>query len=82
MKKRDLIFFSTAAAVVLADQLSKLLFREFLTKGESVAVIKNVFHLNTIQGLKFPFYQKLRSLFILLRQHCLGGLQVVTMLPP
>src|SRR3989338_7903734 len=48
MNKKNVFIFSAAFAIVLLDQLTKFLIRQNFQLGQSMHIIKNIFHLTYI----------------------------------
>jgi len=67
MNKKNIFILSAALIVVVLDQLTKFLIRTNFKPGESVSIIKNVFHLTyvTNTGAAFSIFQGFNSFFII-----------------
>ncbi|RJQ31147.1 MAG: signal peptidase II [Actinobacteria bacterium] len=63
MKK--LLFYSTFTLIILFDQLTKLLIRLKFQLGESIALIKGIFHFTYVQntGVAFGLFQGYQIIF-------------------
>ncbi|MEK6946098.1 MAG: signal peptidase II [Nanoarchaeota archaeon] len=68
MGKKNIFIFSTALIIVFLDQLTKFLIRTNFKLGESISIIKNVFHLTyvTNTGAAFSIFQGFNLFFIIL----------------
>ena len=55
MNKKNIIIFSTALFALISDQLTKFLIRKNFQLGQSVPVIKNVFHLTYVANTGSAF---------------------------
>ena len=67
MNKKYLIALSTAFFVVLLDQLTKFLIRNNLKLGDSIPIIKNIFHFTyvTNTGSAFGLFKGFNLFFVL-----------------
>ena len=67
MDKKNIIFYSAALAVVFLDQLIKFLVRQNIQLGQSIPIIKNVFHLTYVAntGSAFGLFKSLNIFFVL-----------------
>ena len=67
MDKKNILVLSAALVVVLLDQLTKFLVRQNFQLGQSVPVIKNVFHLTyvTNTGSAFGIFKGMNFFFVL-----------------
>lgn len=67
MNKKYLIVFSTAFFVALLDQFTKFLIRNNLKPGDSIPIIKNIFHITyvTNTGSAFGLFKSLNWFFML-----------------
>jgi len=67
MNKKNTVVFSAALFVVILDQLTKLLVRQNFQLGQSVPIIKNIFHLTYITntGSAFGLFKGINPFFIL-----------------
>ena len=67
MNKKNILIFSTALIVIFLDQLTKFLVRANFQLGESVPVIKNIFHFTyvTNTGSAFGLFKSLNWFFML-----------------
>ena len=67
MDKKNIIFYSAALAVVFLDQLIKFLVRQNIQLGQSIPIIKNVFHLTYVAntGSAFGLFKGLNIFFVL-----------------
>ena len=59
LNKQDILFFVIALALILFDQITKFLIRLFMTKGQSIALIKNILYIIYVQntGAGFGLFQ-------------------------
>ena len=67
MNKKYLIVFSTAFFVILLDQFTKFLIRNNLKFGDSIPIIKNIFHITyvTNTGSAFGLFKGFNLFFVL-----------------
>lgn len=67
MNKKYLIVFSTAFFVILLDQFTKFLIRNNLKFGDSIPIIKNIFHITyvTNTGSAFGLFKGFNLIFVL-----------------
>lgn len=67
MNKKYVIIFSTALFVVILDQLTKFLIRQNFQLGQSIPLIKNIFHFTyvTNTGAAFGLFKGINLFFIL-----------------
>lgn len=74
MGKKYLIVFSTALIVIIIDQLTKFLVRVNFQLNESVALIKNIFHLTYINnfGAGFGLLQQQRLILVFISLFVIG----------
>ena len=74
MGKKYLIAFSTALIVIIIDQLAKFLIKTNFQLNESVALIKNIFHLTYIHnfGAGFGLLQQQRLILIFISLFVIG----------
>ena len=68
MDKKNIIFYSAALAVVFLDQLIKFLVRQNIQLGQSIPIIKNVFHLTYVAntGSAFGLFKSFSIIFFVL----------------
>lgn len=62
-----LLLFIIAGFVIVCDQLSKFLVRQFLLQGQSLALVKGVFHITLIKnpGASFGIFPNKAPLFLI-----------------
>ncbi|MEK6892472.1 MAG: signal peptidase II [Nanoarchaeota archaeon] len=67
MGKKNIFIFSAALIVVVLDQLTKFLIRTNFKLGESIPIIKNIFHFTyvTNTGSAFGLFKSLNWFFML-----------------
>ena len=70
IRSRVNIFIScaTVAGVVLVDQISKIFFSRMLSFGESIPVLRSVFHITLVHnsGIAFGFFKNQGIVFIII----------------
>ncbi len=66
IKKNGLIFFLISLSIVLSDQIIKFFIRNSMNIGDSIAVIKNIFHITYVTnfGAGFGIMQDKTTLLI------------------
>jgi len=55
LKKNGLIFFLVSLSIVLLDQITKFFIRNSMSIGESIPVIKNIFHITYVTNVGASF---------------------------
>jgi len=69
MRLRTHVFVSTGIAlgVVVFDRLTKIIFSDILTVGESILVVKNIFHITLVHntGIAFGLFKDSGAVFII-----------------
>lgn len=67
MNKKNILIFSVAFLTVILDQLAKFLIRQNFQLGQSIPIIKNMFHLTYItnSGSAFGLFKGFNLFFIL-----------------
>ncbi|HLC61922.1 MAG TPA: signal peptidase II [Candidatus Nanoarchaeia archaeon] len=67
MGKKNIFILSTALTIVFLDQLTKFLIRANFKLGESISIIRNIFHITyvTNTGAAFSIFQGFNLFFII-----------------
>jgi len=55
IKKHDYLFIFIALALIVLDQITKVMIRNFMVKGESFTLIKNILYLTYVQNTGAAF---------------------------
>jgi len=65
MKKNDVIFFITAAAIILLDQITKHYIDSYMSVGDSFTVIQGLFNITHVRnpGAAFGIFSKSPEIF-------------------
>ena len=65
MKKNDVIFFITAAAIILLDQITKYYINSYMSVGDSFPVIQGLFNITHVRnpGAAFGIFSKSPEIF-------------------
>lgn len=67
MNKKNILIFSAALSIVILDQLTKFIVRQNFQLGQSISIIKNIFHLTYIanSGSAFGLFKGYNLFFML-----------------
>jgi len=76
LRVRSVVFLLIALTVVILDQISKMIVQALMSKGQSIAVLKGVFHITytTNTGAAFSILQGYSGLLVWISVMAIGAI--------